>query len=102
MMLEAAPTPCSRTGFHIINNSLWAASVSTQAEVGAVTPAHEVPPAAGADGGKPGPTMIKSPGAAASIALWTEPGPRAWGGASPPTATVTGPRACLPAPATLG
>src|SRR5229473_1160406 len=73
MMLEAAPTPCRRTGFHIINNSLWAASVSTQVAVGAVTPAHEVPAAEVALGVKPGSTMIKSPGAAASIALWIEP-----------------------------
>ena len=40
MTLEAAPTPCSRTGFHMINSSLWV----------------------------PGSTMIRSPGAAASIA----------------------------------
>src|SRR6266852_3779729 len=72
MMLEAAPTPCRRTGFHMINSSLCAASVSTQVAVGAVTPAHEVPAAEVALGVKPGSTMIKSPGAAASIALWIE------------------------------
>src|SRR5262249_43594597 len=27
MMLEAAPTPCNRTGFHIMTSSLWAAVV---------------------------------------------------------------------------
>jgi len=26
-MLEAAPTPCSRTGFHISNSSLWAVAM---------------------------------------------------------------------------
>ena len=72
MTLLAAPTPCSRTGFHISNISLWVPAVSTQVVVGAVTPAHEVPAAAVADGVKPGSTMIKSPGAAASIALWID------------------------------
>ena len=40
MVTEAAPTPCNRTGFHMINSSLYV----------------------------PGETMIRSPGVALSIA----------------------------------
>src|SRR5258708_3371700 len=36
MILEAAPTPCSRTGFHLINNSLWAPGECTLVAEGVV------------------------------------------------------------------
>src|SRR4029077_12471740 len=67
MMLEAAPTPCSRTGFHMINNSLWAAAECTLVAEGIVhvvaTPAVVL---------QVGSIMIKSPGSAALIAAWIE------------------------------
>src|SRR5579871_1374064 len=83
MMLDAAPTPCSRTGFHISNISKYV----------------------------PGPTMIMSPGIALSIAFWSVPLPEGRSGTAPaletrvgvfpPTVTVTVSMDCLPLPAVM-
>ena len=48
-----------------------------------------------------GSTMIKSPGAAASIALWIEPEAGTWVGGLPPTVTVTVSTDRLPLPAVM-
>src|SRR5467141_521209 len=100
-MLEAAPTPCSRTGFHISNSSLWAVGDATHVAVGAVTPAQVVPAGAVALGANVGSMMIKSPGAALSIALWIEPKARTCVGALPPIVTVTVSIDCLPLAAVI-
>src|ERR1700688_3641312 len=74
MTLEAAPTPCSRTGFHMSTSSLYA----------------------------PGLTIIKSPGCAASIAAWIVGlSVGTWVGALPPIVTVTVSTDCLPLPAVI-
>src|ERR1700682_333128 len=85
MMLEEAPTPCRRTGFHISSNSLWA-----DGDAG-------LPPAAATVGS----TMMRSPGAAASIAGWIEAAATTWGGAVPPMVTVTASIDCLPLAAVM-
>src|SRR4029077_15591108 len=92
MTLEAAPTPCSRTGFHISNISWWAACEWTV--VAAVHAALVVGVAAAAQVGS---TMSKSPGLAMSIAAWIEPEAATWVGAFPPTVTVTVSIDCWPA-----
>ena len=84
MRLEAAPTPCSRTGFHITNISWWAAWVWT-----AVLLVHATGLVGAAAVAQVGSTMIRSPGLAASIAAWIEPEAATWVGALPPTVTVT-------------
>src|SRR5262252_10778418 len=79
MMLEAAPTPCNRTGFHITSSSVCVALVLL------FTPAveHATPGVAAVE--QVGSMMIRSPGAAASIALWIEPEARTWAaGGLPP------------------
>src|SRR5207253_5460294 len=43
--------------------------------------------------------MIRSPGAAASIAPWIVPEAATWKGALPPTVTLTASTDCLPLPA---
>jgi len=48
-----------------------------------------------------GSMMIKSPGAAASIALWTLAEAFTWVGALPPRVTVTVSTDCLPLPAVM-
>src|SRR6267143_961364 len=101
MMLEAAPTPCSRTGFHISNSSWWAEGDATHVAVGAITPAHVVTAAAVALGTNVGSTMIRSPGAALSIALWIESEARTWVGVLPPMVTVTVSIDCLPLAAVM-
>src|SRR6267378_2682608 len=100
-MLEAAPTPCSRTGFHISNSSLWAVGDATHVVVGVVTPAQVVPAGAVALGANVGSMMIKSPGAALSIALWIESKARTCVGALPPIVTVTVSIDCLPLAAVM-
>src|ERR1700756_1478276 len=45
--------------------------------------------------------MIRSPGAAASMAAWTEPEAGTCLGALPPTVTVTASTDCLPLPAVI-
>ena len=65
---EAAPTPCSRTGFHMTSISLYVAPAGTHAVVTTVAEAHEVPAGAVAAGANEPLTMIRSPGWAASIA----------------------------------
>src|SRR5258708_1734329 len=108
MMLEAAPTPCSRTGFHINSNSWWAAllggietgelgGLGVPQEVGEVTPAVVTVQV----GGPVGSTMIRSPGLAASIALWMLPVAATWVGALPPMVTVTESTDCLPLAAVI-
>src|SRR6266852_1825268 len=67
MILEAPPTPCSRTGFHMINNSLCAPGECTLVAEGVVHAAAA--PVAVVHVGS---TRIMSPGAAASIAAWIE------------------------------
>src|SRR5437660_4176043 len=62
MMLEAAPTPCSRTGFHISKISLWVLAERIAPAVVHATAAPVVVVQVGS-------TMIRSPGAAWSIAL---------------------------------
>src|SRR5437870_13012209 len=82
MMLEAAPTPCRRTGFHISRSSLC-----DEAEWRAPAVVHAVAtPAAGVEVGS---IMIRSPGDAASIAAWTEAVGATSPGAFPPLVTVT-------------
>src|SRR3981189_1211770 len=101
MMLEAAPTPCSRSGFHMIRISTWLELV--WGVVAVVTPKGVV----GAVGvAQVGSIMSKSPGWAASIALWMLAEARTWTGALPPIVTVTVSIDCLafdgwPAPAVL-
>src|SRR2546423_4623975 len=73
MTLEAAPTPCSRTGFHISSISWWTACTAGTPLLAGVT----------------GSTMMRSPGWAASIAAWIEPEAATWVGVLPPTVTVT-------------
>jgi len=63
---------CSRTGFHISNSSLWGSGRCDARGSRAVTPAQVVPAGAIALGANVGSMMIKSPGAALSIALWIE------------------------------
>src|SRR5579864_9068241 len=48
-----------------------------------------------------GSTMIRSPGAAPSIALWIVPEAETWVGALPPMVTVTVSIDCLPLPAVI-
>src|SRR5207253_1784480 len=81
MTLEAAPTPCSRTGFHISSISWWTACTAGTPLLAGVT----------------GSTMIRSPGLAASIAAWIEPEAATWVGVLPPTVTVTVSTDCWPA-----
>src|SRR5579864_2712607 len=91
MTLEAAPTPCSRTGFHISNSSLCAALVVT-APVG-IPECGFGPVVMQATGPEApeqvGSMMIRSPGCAASIALWMEALAATCVGALPPIVTVT-------------
>src|SRR5438034_1340048 len=94
-MLVAPPTPCSRTGFHMINISLWLAVVSTHVVLGAVAVAHEVPAGAVAAGVNAGSTMIMSPGVAASIAAWIDCDAVTCVGLVPPIVTVTVSIDCL-------
>ena len=84
MTLEAAPTPCSRTGFHISSISWWAACVRT-----VVVAVHATCTVGVAVAAHVGSTMIKSPGFAASIAAWIDPVAATWVGDFPPTVTVT-------------
>src|SRR5450631_2593436 len=84
MMLEAAPTPCSRTGFHISNISWWADCEWGIATLGGAV--HATGPVVVVQVGS---TMIRSPGWAESIAAWIEPEAATWVGAFPPTVTVT-------------
>src|SRR6266576_3105857 len=84
MMLEAAPTPCSRSGFHMIRISTWLELVWV---VVAVVHATGVLGAVGV--AQVGSIMSKSPGLAASIALWMLAEARTWTGALPPIVTVT-------------
>src|SRR5882672_9825417 len=84
MTLEAAPTPCSRTGFHISSSSWWAAWVWT-----VVLLVHATGLVGAAAVLQVGSMMIRSPGLAASIAAWIEPEAATWVGALPPTVTVT-------------
>src|SRR5205807_9834031 len=94
MMLEAAPTPCRRTGFHI-NNS----SACDEAEWMAPGVVHAtVPPAVLVQVGS---IMIRSPGLAASIAAWTESVGATCVGALPPIVTVTVSIDCLPLAAVM-
>src|ERR1700719_1803556 len=81
--LDTAPTPCSRTGFHISNSSLWAA-ISF-----AVTPAVEQATPLVVAVLQVGSTISRSPGAALSIAAWIEAEAAIWIGALPPIVTVT-------------
>src|ERR1700704_599789 len=90
MMLEAAPTPCSRTGFHMITISTWLELVWV---VVAVVHATGVVGAVGV--AQVGSIMSKSPGLAASIALWMLAEARTWTGALPPIVTVTVSIDCL-------
>src|ERR1700719_1754072 len=94
MMLETAPTPCSRTGFHMINISLWE---TWEWVAPAVVHATGLPVVVL----QVGSIMIKSPGLAASIALWIESEAATWVGALPPTVTVTASTDCLPLPAVI-
>src|ERR1700686_694620 len=87
-MLLAAPTPCSRTGFHMIKISLWLAAPVVAH--GPAVVAMQV-----------GSTMIKSPGNAASIALWMLPEARTCFGVLPPIVTVTVSIDCLPLAAVM-
>ena len=48
-----------------------------------------------------GSTMIRSPGAAASIALWIVPEAATWVGVLPPMVTVTASTDCFPLPAVI-
>src|ERR1700720_4193286 len=84
MMLEAAPTPCRRIGFHMISRSLWAACVEVTPAAPAVV--HAVGPAVVLPVGA---MVNKSPGLAASIALWIVAEAATGGGALPPIVTVT-------------
>src|SRR6266404_4820743 len=90
MMLEAAPTPCSRSGFHMIRISTWLELVWV---VVAVVHATGVVGAVGV--AQVGSIMSKSPGLAASIALWMLAEARTWTGALPPIVTVTVSIDCL-------
>src|SRR6202035_2110016 len=83
MMLETAPTPCSRTGFHISNSSLWAPIVL------AVTPAVEQATPLVVAVLQVGSTISRSPGVAASIAAWIDAEAAIWVGTLPPIVTVT-------------
>src|SRR5437667_11735552 len=76
IMLEAAPTPCSRTGFHMSKISLWVVAERVAPAVVHATAAPVVVVQVGS-------IMIRSPGAAWSIALWIEPEARTWVGALP-------------------
>src|SRR5207245_9113136 len=94
MMLEAAPTPCRRTGFHISSSSAcaeaeWMAPGVVQA---VAAPAAVV---------QVGSIMIMSPGLARSIAAWTDAVGPTWVGALPPTVTVTVSIDCLPLAAVM-
>src|SRR6267143_3464563 len=82
--LEAAPTPCSRTGFHISSISWWAAWVWT-----VVLLVHAPGLVGAAAVAQVGSMMIRTPGLAASIAAWIESEAATWVGALPPTVTVT-------------
>src|SRR6267143_2211315 len=82
--LEAAPTPCSRTGFHISSISWWAAWVWT-----VVLLVHAPGLVGAAAVAQVGSMMIRTPGLAASIAAWIESDAATWVGALPPTVTVT-------------
>src|SRR5579871_3018297 len=94
MMLEAAPTPCRRTGFHMMTISLCAAAVllTTPAAVQAAGPAAVL---------HVGSMIIKSPGAAASMAAWMESEAATWVGLLPPIVTVTASIDCRPLPAVI-
>src|ERR1700739_3574552 len=99
-MVEAAPTPCSRTGFHIITISLCLALLLVTPAVvvdGHGTTLSVVPLLVV----QVGSTMIKSPGSAPSMALWMVPEERTCVGALPPTVTVTVSTDCLPLPAVM-
>ena len=98
IMLVAAPTPCSRTGFHMIKISLWFAVVSAQVADAAVAVAQEVPVGAPGAGVNAGSTMIRSPGADLSRAAWMEAEGATWVGCLPPTVTVTVSTERLPFP----
>src|SRR6267378_2482537 len=93
MMVDAAPEPCSRTGFHISSSSLWVA-----AEWVAPAVVHAVGPVVVAQVGS---TIIRSPGEAASMALWIEPDAETWTGALPPIVTVMVSIDCWPLPAVI-
>src|SRR5215472_1218021 len=97
MMLEAAPTPCSRTGFHMIKSSLWLLEVLLAPAVVQAT-ADVTPPV---DVVQVGSTMMRSPGAAASMAAWIDADAATWVGVLPRTVTVTASTDCLPLPAVM-
>src|SRR6516225_8888674 len=82
MTLEAAPTPCSRTGFHMMTSS-WCVAVEL---VVATAVVHATGPTGFEQVGS---IMIRSPGAAASIALWILAEAATCVGALPPMVTVT-------------
>src|SRR3982074_2624234 len=73
MTLATAPTPCSRTGFHISNNSWWIAGTA-----GAVLVARIA-----------GSMISISPGLARSISAWMLAVATTWIGVLPPIVTVT-------------
>src|SRR5258705_4056007 len=80
MMLAAAPTPCRRTGFHISSSSWWLAATAGAVEVAGVV----------------GSTIIRSPGWAASMALWMLAVAATCVGALPPLVTGMPSVDCLP------
>src|SRR5580704_4540737 len=93
MMLEAAPTPCRRTGFHIKSSSECAALVCVDpAVVQATCPAAVE---------QVGSIMSISPGLAASIAVWMLAAAATCVGALPPMVTVTVSTDCLPLDAVI-
>src|SRR5579862_9099647 len=95
MTLEAAPTPCRRTGFHISTISWCAACAAACVGVVASSAAllHATCVAALVQVGS---MMIKSPGLAASIAAWIEPDAATCVGDLPPMVTVTVSIDCWP------
>src|SRR5580700_6113695 len=89
MTLEAAPTPCNRTGFHISNSSLCAAVVAVPPVGRPDAPVLVVHADDTAPTAQFGSMMIRSPGCALSIALWMEAFAATCVGALPPIVTVT-------------
>src|SRR6266581_5422442 len=87
MMLEAAPTPCRRTGFHISSSSEWADAPERVAPA-VLVPVDVLHATAAPAAVQVGSIMIKSPGLALSMAAWMLPDAATWVGALPPMVTL--------------
>src|SRR5215469_8059113 len=93
MMLEAAPTPCRRSGFHTRSNS---ECTELECVAPAVVQATGEPAAV-----QVGSIMSMSPGLAALMAAWRLADAATWVGALPPMVTVTVSTDCLLLPAVM-